>query len=91
MGRGVVGVVMAALPFFGVVARGRRAASGGARAALSAVAFAVCFVVDGAVFRWVLQGALPGVEHLAALSFVAASATTAVAAVCVLAAGEISA
>ena len=55
------------------------------------VAFAVCFVVDGAVFRWVLQGALPGVEHLAALSFVAASATTAVAAVCVLAAGETSA
>lgn len=55
------------------------------------VAFAVCFVVDGAVFRWVLQGALPGVEHLAALSFVAASATTAVAAVCVLAVGETSA
>lgn len=50
-------------------------------------AFVACFVVNGALFRVVLQGALPGVEHLAALSFVAATTTTAVAAACVLAAG----
>ncbi|WP_297931613.1 hypothetical protein [uncultured Alistipes sp.] len=55
------------------------------------LAMTVCFVVSGAVLRVLLQGAVPGVQHLAALSFVAASATTAVAAVCVLAAGETSA